>query len=383
VRADGSKKCVVHLVHEYLGHTSNWIYTQIKYMPMYEHSILTTKILNLNCYNVDSICKPIFSGFPLNILDRVSRRLGFLPIQYHVSYSNYIKKYKPNILFAHFGWDGYFALGLKNKFKIPLITRFYGYDIGILPRMRLWQIRYRQLFAQGDLFIVEGHYMKSALVQLGCPESKIAVHHLGIELDLIPYAERSLYNNELKILIAATFKEKKGLEYALRSLRHVIDDLAGIVVSIKIIGDGPLSGQLHTVARELGLESYIQWMGYQAHSVFIKELGLADIFLSPSVEAADGDTEGGAPVALLEAQASGIVVVSTFHADIPEVVINEKTGLLVRERDVDGLTQALLRLAKEKELYRALSIGARNHVMANHDAEKQGALLGDIISGLF
>jgi len=72
------------------------------------------------------------------------------------------------------------------------------------------------------------------------------------------------------------------------------------------------------------LNNCIKMLGYQPHSIFIKELYKHHIFLSPSIHASDGDTEGGAPVSIIEASASGMPILSTIHCDIPEVVLDRK-----------------------------------------------------------
>ncbi len=69
-------------------------------------------------------------------------------------------------------------------------------------------------------------------------------------------------------------------------------------------------------------------MGYQPHSTLFAEAYRHHIFLSPSVTASTGDTEGGAPVSLIEMAATGMLIVSTTHCDIPEVIKHGVTGLL-------------------------------------------------------
>ena len=63
--------------------------------------------------------------------------------------------------------------------------------------------------------------------------------------------------------------------------------------------------------------------------------------LLPSITAQNGDTEAGAPVAILETQATGLPVISSYHADIPEVVVDGKSALLAPERDVGTLAKHL------------------------------------------
>lgn len=371
------------MIPEYLGHTLNWVYTQLKYVRRYTPYVITRRSMNLDAYPLDRIFTSRSSDTPLNpvpFFERIMRRLGFLPLVDFRCFSEVLRKLPPLFIHAHFGWDGFFALGLKNKHKLPLVTRFYGYDVGILPRIPMWQRRYRRLFSEGDLFIAEGTNMKSILTGMGCPEEKIVVHHLGIELDRIEYKKRVATLNALHILIAASFTEKKGIEYALRAVARLREKLPGTHVSITIIGDGGLKTYLHALARELGVYDSIVWCGYQTHDFFLEMLYKADLFLSPSVTAADGNTEGGAPVAIIEAGASGLPVVSTTHADIPEVVLDNKTGLLVPERDVDALLEAICRIAQSPDTRLEFGHRAREHVEANFDAIKQGERLTKIYS---
>ena len=60
--------------------------------------------------------------------------------------------------------------------------------------------------------------MKKTLVELGCPSEKIIVQHLGVDLAKIKFVPRNLKENEeIKILIAGSFREKKGIPYAVEA----------------------------------------------------------------------------------------------------------------------------------------------------------------------
>ena len=119
----------------------------------------------------------------------------------------------------------------------------------------------------------------------------------------------------------------------------------------------------------------IRWLGYQPHDVFMREAAAAQVFLAPSVTAADGDTEGGAPVSLLEVQATGLPVVATTHADIPEVTRPGESAFLVPERDVDALAERLAFLLDHPELWPAMGQAGREHVQRSFDALAQGRKL--------
>ena len=75
----------------------------------------------------------------------------------------------------------------------------------------------------------------------------------------------------------------------------------------------------------------------------------ARAFLQHSVVAQDGESEG-TPVSVMEAGASGMPVIATRHAGIPEVVVNEETGVLVDEHNVSAMSDAIVRLAQDPAL---------------------------------
>jgi len=97
------------------------------------------------------------------------------------------------------------------------------------------------------------------------------------------------------------------------------------------------------------MRGYTKLLGFQSHETCIAEMDAADIFIHPSVTAANGDSEGGAPTTILEAQACGLPVLSTTHADIPNVVVPGGSALLTPERDVDALSVNLLTLINDQE----------------------------------
>jgi colanic acid/amylovoran biosynthesis glycosyltransferase len=93
----------------------------------------------------------------------------------------------------------------------------------------------------------------------------------------------------------------------------------------------------------------------------------AHVFVLASVTAADGDEEG-TPVSLLEAQASGLPVVSTLHAGIPEIVTDGVSGRLVEERDADALAASLRELATQPQRWERMGRAGRERIEESYDA---------------
>jgi colanic acid/amylovoran biosynthesis glycosyltransferase len=139
---------------------------------------------------------------------------------------------------------------------------------------------------------------------------------------------------------------------------------------------------IEAINSEENFKSRVRLTGYLDHRELIKETYKHHVFMSPSITASDGDIEGGVPVTLIEAAATGIVVISTRHCDIPAVIQNGKSGFLVNERDVDGLVNCLIRLNDNPGDWGKIANEARTHIEREYDALTQGERLACIYKEL-
>jgi colanic acid/amylovoran biosynthesis glycosyltransferase len=275
-------------------------------------------------------------------------------------------------------------LPLAQKADVPLVTTFYGYDLSYLPKQEPeWKEKYQRLFSEGSAFLLEGSHMRDQLVKLGCPPEKAHVQHLGVDVDRWEFQSRTKSDGEpLRILFVGRFTEKKGLRYGIDGFARAID--AGVDAHLTVIGDADGSGRSQQekeyVLRHMeasGLDDRIDLRGFVPHDELIRAYYDHHVLLAPSVEASDGDTEGGAPVTLIEAQATGLPVVSTAHCDIPEVVVDGETGLLAPEHDADALAEHLATLSSNPSLLSRFGEAGREHVSAEYNAAVQGERLAD------
>lgn len=380
------KPLVLHSVYRYLPLTETWIYGQLQAVTGFRQAVACIGTENRDRFPFEPIVsmadhpfvKPMtwaaqriadWRGRPLKRYDKLLApwyRFGW-----PILATTELQAWAPRVIHAHFGDQATRTLGLKAATSAPMVTTFYGYDLALV-REPFWEHAYAHLFREGDLFLVEGRAMARTLASIGCPPSKIQVQHLGVDVAGIPYSPRRP-ESTCRVLISASFREKKGIPQALQAYARVLAEHPG-KLSLTIIGDGPMRETLHALARELGLFDSIRWLGYQPHDVFLSEARRAHVFLHPSITASDGDTEGGAPVSILEAQATGLPVVATRHADIPEVTTSESAEL-VPERDIDALAAALARVALQPERWASMGLAGRRHVETEYDARQQGLRL--------
>ncbi len=355
---------VAHSANPFLPLTTGWIYDQIRALKRYRPIVVTQARQNLDRFPFE----PIFSTEDFSPERRMVLRLIRKVRGTYAGYENWIREHDATLIHAHFGQEGYRCLSAKQHVGIPMVTTFYGMDVSALPRQKIWRKRYERLFAEGELFLVEGSSMGECLIALGCAANRVVVQHLGVDLEKIPFGA-DCRGKPPVVLTYAVFREKKGLRYAIRAFAKIADKYPD--AQLRMIGDGPLRSQLEAEIRNLRLGARVHMLGMLPHTAALKELRRAAVLLYPSVTATDGDTEGGAPIALIEAMAMGVPIVSSLHADIPEVVIDETCGLLFVERDVAGLAEGLEAALNAPERRHA----ARAHVAARHNLKKQGRKL--------
>jgi len=287
-------------------------------------------------------------------------------------------KSKFDIIHCHFGPTGKEFLFLKEVFKIPYITKFYGYDVSSYVKND--RNAYKKLFEGGDLFLAISNYMRNRLIQLGCSQEKIIVHHMGIDLQKFRFTPRQLPSDgRIKILTIGRLVEKKGLNYSIEAIARAIQKYPNI--EYKIVGDGPLRDTLNGLIDELGVQERIKLVGWKDSSEVRALMEEAHIFLLHSVTATNGDMEG-IPASLMEAQAVGLPVISTYHSGISELVQDGKSGFLVSEKDVDAFNERLSYLIEHPEEWPRLGRNGRRFVEEKYDNVPLSKKLEDIYTRL-
>ena len=369
---------VGHFVRPYLFQTGTWIYTQLINMKRYRPFVLTSALENQDQFPFDKV---YYYAQPFKGSRRwqIALRKGYEALTRGLEryYAEVIKVHKAQLLHAHFGTEGYNNLGIQKKTALPLVTTFYGLDVSKRPKERpKWRERYRLLFDAGALFLAEGPFMAQALVDLGCPARKVRIQHLGVDVQRLQFMPRSRGDGQrVRILMACSFREKKGIPYGIEAFAKAVRKYPNM--ELRIIGGAKtrserrLMERCKGIALREGIAKRVGFLGYIPYSDYLKETTAAHIFLAPSVRARDGDTEGGAPVSVIEASAAGLPVIATRHCDIPNVIIDDETGVLVPERDIEALAEAILSLACAPESWPALGEAGRRRVEKEFDLLQQ------------
>ncbi|HCP9062948.1 TPA: colanic acid biosynthesis glycosyltransferase WcaL [Escherichia coli] len=244
------------------------------------------------------------------------------------------------VFIAHFGPAGVTAAKLRELGVIrgKIATIFHGIDISSRDVLNHYTPEYQQLFRRGDLMLPISDLWAGRLQKMGCPREKIAVSRMGVDMTRFSPRPVKAPATPLEIISVARLTEKKGLHVAIEACRQLKEQ--GVAFRYRILGIGPWERRLRTLIEQYQLEDVVEMPGFKPSHEVKAILDDADVFLLPSVTGADGDMEG-IPVALMEAMAVGIPVVSTLHSGIPELVEADKSGWLVPENDARALAQRL------------------------------------------
>ena len=283
-----------------------------------------------------------------------------------------LRSHHPQLIHAHFGGDGGFAIPLAQRLKIPLVVTFHGYDAtwahpdrglqwGDLLTQRgrffrtLLLLKRTATFAAATRIIAVSEFIRDCLIELDCPADKISVHYIGIDTDR--FRPDPAVVREPVVLFVGRLTEKKGCEYLIRAMATVQQSQPQ--ARLVVIGDGPLRSQLEALAQSSFTDA--TFLGVQSPDEVRNWMNRAYCLCGPSITAASGDAEGLGMV-FAEAQAMGLPVVAFASGGIPEVVQHDKTGLLVPEKDLGKLTNAILTLFRHPQQRVAYAEAGIQHI---------------------
>lgn len=235
--------------------------------------------------------------------------------------------------------------------------------------------------ADADFVVTISEFNRRFLDRFATPGSDVSVVHCGIDLDKYPYREREMpTEGPIRTLCVASLAEKKGHEVLFRAL--AIGGRGVDRIQLDLIGSGPLREDLGRLADELGISDRISFHGSRTETYVRDALAGSDMFVLPSVIAADGQMEG-LPVSLMEALACGLPAVSTALSGIPEIIIDGETGLLTAPGNAQSLRDALESIVENPSAAKQYARAGRKLVEQQFDIDSATASLSQLFERHF
>jgi len=274
-----------------------------------------------------------------------------------------INRRKINRLHAHFAALPATAANIISQLlKIPFSFTAHAHDIFVKNDFLEDNIK------NAEFFVAVSEYNKKYLLEKfsGIPADKIKVIHCGVDTERFK-PQSVAKTGTITILSGGRLVEKKGFTYLINACRLLSEK--GIKFRCDIFGDGPLKEKLLNKINESGMEGIINLLGAVDRDKLLQLLNGSDLFVLPSIIAKDGDRDG-IPVVLMEAMACGKPVISTNISGIPELVVSMENGILVPEKNITELAQAIETLFDNRGLRESLGLKARQKVIGKFSINK-------------
>ncbi|RME41108.1 MAG: colanic acid biosynthesis glycosyltransferase WcaL, partial [Caldilineae bacterium] len=296
--------------------------------------------------------------------------------------------------FMHFGGAVFLAMQIRRQnirhihahFSVNaatmalVIARLLGISFSFTAHNNFFtdKIVLKEKLRAAKFILAISEYNREYLLKL-LPEEglrdKFHIVHCGVSpADFCPPAEKPV-NNPPLIFSVSHLTERKGFPVLVEACRLLSE--RGVPFACLIGGDGAQRPLLEEMIARYGLQEQVKLLGVIFQEDLRQYLCRADIFALPCQVAQNGDMDG-IPVALMEAMAMELPVVSTRISGIPELVTDGHDGLLVEQKDPVALADALQRLLTDPALRHRLGKRARQKIVQSFDVDKSAARLAQI-----
>lgn len=285
---------------------------------------------------------------------------------------NYLQKQSIDVVLAEYGMVGAMVSDACRLAKVPLVIHFHGADAHHRPTIEAYN--YPKAFSYASAIVGVSKDMVEQLAKIGAPTEKLFLNPYGI--DTKQFSALNISNSSAHFLAIGRFVEKKSPSSLIKAFQLVIKKIPQ--ARLWMVGNGSLLQQSQQLAKQLGLANQITFTGVLSSEQIVQLMKGMRCFVQHSVTAADGDMEG-TPLAILEASARGLPIVSTFHAGIKQAVIDGQTGFLVDEYNIEEMAKRMIDIGSSSDLATQMGINGRAHILENYQINKQMAKLDQII----
>jgi len=286
-----------------------------------------------------------------------------------------LKANKIDVVLAEFGIHAQQILPVIKKTGLPLVVHFHGYDASVDSVIQQNK-EYKEVFAYASKVIGVSKVMMEKLKLLGCPEDKLIYNVYGPQPEF--HLVKPTFAKKQFVAIGR-FTNKKAPYYTLLAFAEAVKQHPES--RLILAGDGYLLNTCKNLARHLGIENQVSFPGVISPVAYRELLTDSLAFVQHSITAENGDMEG-TPLAILEASAAGLPVISTKHAGIPDVIVDGKTGLLSDEHDVQAMAANMVKLIQDIDYAMLLGAAGRQNIKQHFSLERHIASLQDILQSI-
>jgi len=258
------------------------------------------------------------------------------------------RKWRPNVVNVHFAVPvGPLGYLIKKLYKIPYIITLHGGDVpGFDPKQTDHWYRFllpftRPIWREASSVVAVSPGLRD-LARRSYPNVPVTVIPNGIDCEYFKPADSPIDSRKVTLIFVGRIAEQKGLTHLIRCL-PLLRSSTSTPFELKVVGDGPLRVDIEVLAERLGVSDCVHFSGWVSQSQVRDWLQEAAIFVLPSLME-------GLSVALLQAMACGLPVVTSDVVGNREVVEHGWNGFQVPVYDTQAWVDALATLIGDQEL---------------------------------
>ena len=327
-------------------------------------SVLTKTILPILDKKVDLIYFSTVSKRELKESGKFTLQNIALALKQYIRFLYSMLRFRPHIIHIHTSQgiallkDTFFVLSGKVFYSnVVLHVHAPNFDKLYCKQSPILQSYIRRVMKRADIVIALSSEWKKRIAQI-IPNNQIFILRNCIDVNNIP---PHIFSLEAKGLFLGSVGLRKGAFDLIEAIGRI--KLKGISLKVWIVGYEAREGDLQrarSMQEELQLGDYVKILGTVYGEKKKNLLSKANFFVLPSYNE-------GLPMAILEAMAAGMAIISTSVGGIPEIVKDGYNGFIVNPGDVNALTEKLSILAGDLELLNIM--GHRNREIAERELD--------------
>jgi glycosyltransferase involved in cell wall biosynthesis len=266
------------------------------------------------------------------------------------------RDFRPDVVHAHWwmpsGW-------IASRIGVPYIVTCHGTDVRMLESP-LWRALAAPVFRRASAVTTASEFLARDVARVfPGVAARTSVTSMPMDLEMFEQGAREEKASPPRVLFAGNLIASKGVDVLIEAIALLRG--RGVRCQLRIIGTGPEEARLRALATQRALGESVTWSPFVLQHALPQELGAATV----TVLASRGQAEGLGLV-LAEALMAGSAVVGTAAGGIPEVVVNEETGLIAKDGDAADLARQIERLLTDSALCERTVANGRARVCAQH-----------------
>jgi glycosyltransferase involved in cell wall biosynthesis len=284
-----------------------------------------------------------------------------------------VERTRPGAILCHFGDIAMRLLPVARAHAMPLVAHFHG----IQQNLDNYWFR-KSLLATLPEFaavVVVGSQEREWLLRYGVEPGRIHLIPCGAPADVFRPREQGR-PGPVRFALASRLVDEKGVEYSIRAFALAARRLPGC--ELHLFGDGPLRARLESLVGAEGLRERVFFRGFLAENELSEQLPAFDVFVQHSLTMPDGWVEGFG-VSVAEASASGLPVIVSACGGLLDQVIEGYNGIVVPQRDVRAMSDAMCALAADPALRERIGANGRQRVLQHYDSSGQIKRLEEVM----